>query len=141
MHLCCRRPRQLRDAPLAKLCTPLARPYATLRAHRKRALLAHLHATRQRLLRLHVLAQWGNMVPAADAVSRALDAAARQSDAARDAADQLALTHAQITAVQVDARHAEPQKEQGALSLNNTHLVSVPTCWPVPACLCQGLLA
>ncbi len=67
---------------------------------RKRALLAHLHRTRQRLLRLHVLAQWGNMAPAAGALSRALDAAARQSDAARDAADQLALAHAHITAVQ-----------------------------------------
>ena len=68
--------------------------------HRKQALLAYLHRTRQRLLRLHVLAQWGNMAPAAGALSRALDAAARQTDAARDAADQLALTHAELVAMQ-----------------------------------------
>jgi Mediator complex subunit MED14 len=70
-------------------------------ARRKQELLAYLHATRQRLLRLHVLAQWGNMAPAAAAVSRVLDAAARQGTAARDAADQLAMSHAHITAVQV----------------------------------------
>lgn len=85
---------------------------------RKRALLQYLHATRQRLLRLHVLAQWGNMAPAAAAVSRVLDAASRQAAAARDAADQLAMAHAHITAVQVGraassasgARTAQPSK-------------------------------
>ncbi len=31
-------------------------------AHRKHALLLHLHSTRQRLLRLHVLVEWSNKV-------------------------------------------------------------------------------
>ncbi len=76
------------------------------RDRRKQALLEFLHRTRQRLLRLHVLALWGDKTRAFGAISGTLDAAARHADAARDAADQLAHTHQHITGTQVQSpRH------------------------------------
>lgn len=89
-----------RSLPTSSTAPPSCHPCQSCR---KRDLLAYLHATRQRLLRLQVLAQWGNMAPAAAAVSRVLDGAAHQAAAARDAADQLAVAHAHITAVQVSS--------------------------------------
>lgn len=70
------------------------------------------------------------MAPAAGAVSRALDAAARQSDAARDAADQLALVHAHITAVQARFLHDMCHRMRPAAAYRRTF-------WKVPM---QGLM-
>ena len=72
--------------------------------HRKRLLLRHLHATRQRLLRLHVVTAWSSKANAMANVARVLDVCGRHTDALRDAADQLAYLHAELGGLQACAR-------------------------------------
>jgi hypothetical protein len=67
---------------------------------RKRSLLRHLHATRQRLLRLHVVTAWSSKANAMANVARVLDVCGRHTDALRDAADQLAYLHAELGSLQ-----------------------------------------
>ncbi len=67
---------------------------------RKRSLLRHLHATRQRLLRLHVVAAWSSKANAMANVSRVQDVCVRHGDALRDAADQLAYLHGELGGLQ-----------------------------------------
>jgi len=64
--------------------------------HRKRALLLHLAATRQRLQRLDVLLQWCHKATAVAECKRVLEVAAQHSDALRHSADQLAYLHGEI---------------------------------------------
>ena len=73
-------------------------------ACRKRSLLRHLHATRQRLLRVHVVAAWSSKANAMANVSRVQDVCVRHADALRDAADQLAYLHGELGSLQV--RHS-----------------------------------
>ncbi|KAK9826373.1 hypothetical protein WJX81_004551 [Elliptochloris bilobata] len=70
---------------------------------RKRALLAHLHSTKQRLLRLLVVAQWANKARAVVECGRVLDVAARHAGACREAADQLAFLHGELEALRAPA--------------------------------------
>lgn len=57
--------------------------------NRKRALLSHLHATRQRLQRLHILVQWCHKAPAVAECKRVLEVAAQHALAIKDTAGQL----------------------------------------------------
>ncbi|BDA50233.1 probable mediator of RNA polymerase II transcription subunit 14 at N-terminal half [Coccomyxa sp. Obi] len=65
-------------------------------AERKRMLLLFLHNTKQRLLRLLIVVKWANKARVVAEVGRILDVAARQANACRDAADQLAYLHGEL---------------------------------------------
>ncbi|EIE23245.1 hypothetical protein COCSUDRAFT_63601 [Coccomyxa subellipsoidea C-169] len=70
---------------------------------RKRALLLFLHNTKQRLLRLLIVVKWANKARVVAEVGRILDVAARQANACRDAADQLAYLHGELEDTRVPA--------------------------------------
>lgn len=61
----------------------------------------HLHATKQRLLRLHVLTAWGQKANAMVQVSRVLEATQHHTQALRDAADQISFLHVDLQNLQV----------------------------------------
>ncbi len=75
--------------------------YSLYTQHRKLKLVAYLHATRQRLLRLLVLVQWAHKARAVSEVSRVLGTAANHANALRDAADNLAYLHSELEATAV----------------------------------------
>jgi len=73
-----------------------------LATRRKRALLQHLHTTKQRLLRLHVVTEWGlEKANAISQVSKVLEVSQQHTDALRDAADQMAYLHGELSTLQV----------------------------------------
>ena len=63
---------------------------------RKRTLLHHLNATKQRLLRLNILIQWCHKSPAVAECKRVLEVSSTHVAAFRDAADQLAYLHGEL---------------------------------------------
>ncbi|KAK9903582.1 hypothetical protein WJX75_009266 [Coccomyxa subellipsoidea] len=73
---------------------------------RKRALMLFLHNTKQRLLRLLIVVKWANKARVVAEVGRILDVAARQANACRDAADQLAYLHGELEDTRVPAYDA-----------------------------------
>ncbi|KAL3156281.1 hypothetical protein ABBQ32_012554 [Trebouxia sp. C0010 RCD-2024] len=84
---------------------------------RKRALLLHLHGTRQRLLRLHVLIEWSNKAAATKEVGKVLAKARNHADSIRQAADQLFFLNQELQASSVpvhDVHTARQVLETGA---------------------------
>ena len=73
---CCRRLRQSAAASLPPAGPPLSLPLPLLLLCSKRQLLQHLQATRQRLQRLHVCAQWAHKAKAVNTCREVLKAAA-----------------------------------------------------------------
>jgi hypothetical protein len=63
---------------------------------RKRALLQHLNATKQRLHRLQVLLQWCHKASAVAECKRVLEVASSHANAFREAADQLVYLHGEL---------------------------------------------
>ncbi len=64
--------------------------------HRKRALLQHLNATKQRLHRLQILLQWCHKASAVAECKRVLEVSSTHANAFRDAADQLVYLHGEL---------------------------------------------
>ena len=58
--------------------------------------MQHLHATRQRLLRLHVVTVWGQKASAMASLSRVLEVSQQHSQALQEAADHLAHLHCEL---------------------------------------------
>ncbi|KAK9792764.1 hypothetical protein WJX73_010263 [Symbiochloris irregularis] len=69
---------------------------STAREDRKRGLLLHLHKTRQRLLRLHVLVSWYHRAKVLREAGRVLDITHGHAEAMRMAADHLAFLHNEL---------------------------------------------
>eukprot|EP00884_Botryococcus_braunii_P008502 jgi/Botrbrau1/17653/Bobra.0166s0081.1 len=87
---------------------------------RKRELLQHLNSTRQRLLKLFVLAQWANKAPAVIECGRVLDVASGHAAACRDSADQLAYLHGEaelLRAPAYDVHTAQDVLQSGGYNL------------------------
>ncbi|CAL8465259.1 g4794 [Coccomyxa elongata] len=99
--------RQILDGFLEQTSSRLGELSAQLGAEgdadRKRALLLFLHNTKQRLLRLLIIVKWANKARVVAEVGRILDVAARQANACRDAADQLAYLHGELEDSRVPA--------------------------------------
>lgn len=63
---------------------------------RKRSLLRHLNATKQRLHRLQILLQWCHKASAVAECKRVLEVSSTHANAFRDAADQLVYLHGEL---------------------------------------------